>query len=137
MPVYWIDDARFERIVARALRSLPEPFRSRLDNVAVTVEEEPTPEDLAWAGAEPDTTLFGLYVGVPLTQRTSGYGMVLPDRIVIYRGPLLDACQTEQELVREIRQTVAHEIAHHFGLSDADLRAIPRRPRRRIRRADG
>lgn len=125
------ETAYFNRLVARALRLLPARFRSRLSNVAVVVEEEPTPAELAMAGVGPDGTLFGLYIGVPLTERTTAYGMVLPDRIVIYRRPLLDACQTERELVREVRQTVLHEIAHHFGLSDADLQRDRPRPRRR------
>ncbi len=125
-----IDPRRFERLVARALRSLPPYFREHLYNVAVVVESEPDPEDLARMGMPPGQTLFGLYLGVPLTERTSSYGMVLPDRIAIYQRPLEEVCRSEQELVREVRQTVAHEIAHHFGLSDADLIRLRQRRRR-------
>ena len=125
-----MDSDRFHRLVARALRSLPSEFRRRLANVAIVVEEEPNPEDIARLGLPPGETVFGLYLGIPLTERSSGYGMVLPDRIAIYRRPLEEACRTERDLIREIRRTLAHELAHHFGLTDEDLR-IPSRRRRR------
>lgn len=126
-----VDQRRFERLVARALRSLPSYFRWRLRNIAVVVEEEPSPVELARLDLPPGETLFGLYLGIPQTERSSSYGMVLPDRIAIYRRPLTAACRTEQELVWEIRQTVVHEIAHHFGLSDEDLERLARGRRRR------
>jgi predicted Zn-dependent protease with MMP-like domain len=112
---------KFEEIVARALDGLPEDIAAYLDNVAVVVEDEPSPSDLAELGLNPDEeTLFGLYQGIALTEREQ-YGSVLPDRIVIYRLPLLEACQHRAELVAEIQETVVHEVGHHFGLADEDL----------------
>ena len=112
---------RFGILVGRALRRLPARFRDHLANVAVIIEEEPSPEDLAESGLAPGETLFGLYTGIPLTQRTTDYAMVLPDRITIFRRPLLEWCQSEEELVDEVRVTVLHEIGHYFGLSDEEL----------------
>jgi predicted Zn-dependent protease with MMP-like domain len=112
----------FERIVAQALDSLPEKFASLLDNVVVVVEDEPTEEELLDAGLDPETeTLFGLYQGVNLLDRGASYGNVLPDRVVIYRLPLLEECEDRAELVREIRDTVVHEIGHYFGVAEEDL----------------
>jgi predicted Zn-dependent protease with MMP-like domain len=111
----------FERAVADALDELPEDVARHLDNVAVVVEDEPTDEEIAEAGLDPERdTLLGLYVGVALTDRES-YGGVLPDRIAIYRLPLLAACADRAELIREIRDTVVHEIGHHFGLDEDEL----------------
>jgi predicted Zn-dependent protease with MMP-like domain len=112
----------FERLVAQALDELPEEFAERLDNVAVVVEEEPDPEDLREMGLESEEgdDLFGLYQGTPLIERDSYYSSV-PDRIVIYMGPLLRHCRTPREVVREVKLTVIHEIGHHFGLSDEEM----------------
>ncbi|MDO8689081.1 MAG: metallopeptidase family protein [Dehalococcoidia bacterium] len=112
---------RFEVLVGRALRRLPGPIRDRLSNVALVVEEEPTPAQLAEAGVGPGSTLLGLYTGIPLTERTTNYGMVLPDRIIIFRRPILEMCRTEEELMDQVRRTVLHEIGHHFGLNEAEL----------------
>ena len=117
---------RFERLVSRALRQLPSEIRDRLDNVAVVVEDEPSIHQLASAGVRAGDTLLGLYQGVPLTHRTSSYGMVLPDKVTIFRKPIESICSSDQEIVRQVRQTVIHEIAHHFGLSESDLRRLRR-----------
>ena len=114
--------AEFEKIVAQALDRLPEKFASLLENVVVVVEDEPTEEELLDVGLDPETeTLFGLYQGVNLIDRGASYGNVLPDRVVIYRLPLLDECEDRAELVREIRDTVVHEIGHYFGVAEEDL----------------
>jgi len=114
--------AEFERLVGEALDRLPERFAKLLDNVVVVVEDEPTEEDLLEAGLDPENdTLFGLYQGVNLIERGASYGNVLPDRIVIYRLPLLEACRDRAELVREIRDTVIHEVGHFFGVAEEDL----------------
>jgi len=113
---------KFEKLVAQALDELPEMFQRYLENVAVVVEDWPTVEDLEAAGLDPDhDTLFGLYLGIPLTERTSGYGMVLPDQIVIFQGPIEEACETEAEIRREVQATVIHEIAHFFGIDEGRL----------------
>lgn len=109
--------------MAEAIDSLPERFRRRLANVDVVVEDEPTAEENEVAGLEPEEPLFGLYQGTPLTQRTSLYGMVLPDKISIYRGPITRACRSKREMRAEVRQTIVHEFAHHFGIGDEELDA--------------
>lgn len=115
--------ASFERLVASALEELPDEFAARMENVVVTVEEEPGPEELEALGMDPTTgadELFGLYRGVPLTEREAAYSG-LPDSVVIYRGPILRSCETSKQVVREIRNTVIHELGHHFGLSDEEM----------------
>ncbi len=102
---------RFERLVRRALAALPEEFRSRLENVAVVIEDEP-PEDM------PDT--LGLYEGIPLTER-SLEDVTLPDVITIFKGPIERVCHTEEDIEEEVRLTVLHEVGHFFGLEEAQL----------------
>lgn len=117
---------RFERLVARALRRLPPDIQALMDNVAVVVEDEPTPAQLASAGLPAGETLLGLYQGIPLTERTASYGMALPDKITIFQGPIEGICDSDQQIVHEIRRTVIHELAHHFGLGEDDLRRLRR-----------
>lgn len=114
---YRPDRRRFERLVAAALDQLPAEFRRRLENVAVVVEDWP-PEQ---AGEE-EAALLGLYQGTPYPQRGDGYHLVPPDRITIYRGPILALCRTREEVIREIRATLVHEIGHYFGLGEHELR---------------
>mgnify|MGYP001590646911 FL=1 len=113
--------AEFEKLVTQAVESLPPRFLERLENVEVMVESAPTREDLEDAGIEPGRTLFGLYQGVPQTQRGTWYGSVLPDRIVIYQRPIETVAQNRQEIRKEIRITLMHEIGHHFGLGEDEL----------------
>jgi predicted Zn-dependent protease with MMP-like domain len=101
---------RFEEMVVAALDSLPDDLGRLMRNVAVTVEHDAGPRGL-----------LGLYEGVPLTSRTSGYAGVLPDRITIYRLAICAICGTEDEVVEQVRRTVIHEVAHHFGIDDARL----------------
>ena len=109
----------FEELVAEALDEIPEPFASHLDNVHVVVEDEPSAEHLGDVG-DPHT-LFGLYEGVPQTERGPGYSLVMPDKITIFRGPICRACADEDEVYEEVAVTVVHEIAHHFGIDDERL----------------
>jgi predicted Zn-dependent protease with MMP-like domain len=112
----------FERVVAKALDGLPSEVAAFLENVALVIEDEPTEEDLVEAGLDPENdTLFGIYQGLALPDRGGSYGNVLPDRIVIYRRPLLEECDDRNELIREIQDTVVHEIGHYFGLGEEDL----------------
>jgi predicted Zn-dependent protease with MMP-like domain len=114
----------FESYVEKALRELPEEFRAALDNVAVLVEEEPSRADLEELGIDPDDPdddeLLGLYHGTNRLERGAGYS-ALPDRVVLYRGPLLRACASRRELVREIRDTLQHELGHYFGMEEDEL----------------
>ena len=114
----------FERLVAKALESLPDQIQKMLDNVEIVVEDEPGPEHLDAASLARGETLFGLYQGIPLTERGSGYSMVLPDKITIFRGPLERACRSRQELMREVRITVVHELGHHLGLDEERLEEL-------------
>ena len=105
-----VEPAQFEDMVAAALDSLPEDLGRLMRNVAVTVEHGPGPRGL-----------LGLYQGIPLTSRTTQYAGVLPDRITIYRRAICAICSTEDEVVEQVRRTVIHEVAHHFGIDDARL----------------
>jgi predicted Zn-dependent protease with MMP-like domain len=116
----WLDEDEFGRLVERALDDLPEEFAAALENVAVVVHDEPDPEVLADYGFDPEEELLGLYEGVPLPLRDSFYE-ALPDRISIYRGPLLRMCETREELTAEVRDTVVHELGHYFGLEDGEM----------------
>jgi predicted Zn-dependent protease with MMP-like domain len=109
-PVIDVDPARFEDLVASALDGLPSELGQAMSNVAVTVEHNPGPPGL-----------LGLYQGIPLTSRTSGYAGVLPDRITIYRLAICATCRTEQDVASQVRRTVIHEVAHHFGIDDDRL----------------
>jgi len=111
---------RFERLVARALDELPPDVAAMLDNVEVVVEDEPQPHHLA-AGEAVDEELFGLYEGVPRAERDSSYGLVLPDKVTIFRGPLERAFRSPAAIVREVRITVTHELGHHLGFDEARL----------------
>ena len=108
----------FVRLVRRAYRRLPTRVREALVNVDITVEEWPGPseEELLEAGG----TLFGLYYGVPLTEREGG-APPLPDRITLYRQPILESCETRREVVREIRITLWHEVGHYLGMDEEAL----------------
>ncbi|HVT57565.1 MAG TPA: metallopeptidase family protein [Thermoanaerobaculia bacterium] len=110
----------FEALVEKALDDLPEEFAELLANVAVVIEEEPDPDVLDDLGMEPDEELFGLYQGVPQPERGSFYS-ALPDRVVLYRGPILRYCDNRRQVIREVRDTVVHELGHHFGLDEDDM----------------
>ena len=105
----------FEKVVEKAIDDIPPEIFERIDNLMVVVEDEPTEEELRELGMGPEELLFGLYQGVALPERGIDYANVLPDRVVIYRLPLLEACINRRELHREIRATVIHEIGHYFG----------------------
>jgi predicted Zn-dependent protease with MMP-like domain len=115
---------RFARLVRQALDDLPAPFCDWLSNVDVIVERRLRPHHRRSAGLRPGETLFGLYEGLPQPERMSDYGMVLPDKITIFQEPLERAFRDEGRLVAEVRRTVLHELAHHFGLSDEELQRI-------------
>lgn len=118
-----MDRERFEELVTQAIDSLPEEFLEVLDNIDIVVEDEPTPEQL---GRLHHGQLLGLYEGVPLTERGAGYGLVLPDKISIFQRPIESTCHSDAEIANEIRSTVKHEIAHHFGISDEWLEEMGR-----------
>lgn len=119
------DAAAFERLVTAALDDIPGEFSRHLTNVAICVEEEPAAGLLRHMGLDPRRqSLFGLYQGVPLPSRSHDHGNALPDRITLFRGPLLRACRTVDDLERQVRTTVVHEIAHFFGIDERRIRRL-------------
>jgi predicted Zn-dependent protease with MMP-like domain len=118
-----MDQAAFEELVSEALDSLPDEVLGWLDNVAIVVAGWPTPEQLAQAGLKQGGLLLGLYVGVPKTHRGFTYGETMPDKIVIFQGPIERVCRTPAQIRRQVRTTVLHEIGHHLGLDEGELRA--------------
>jgi predicted Zn-dependent protease with MMP-like domain len=119
-----LDRERFEWLVAKAVDSLPDEFRDRLENIDVVVADQPTPRQLAKLGQKRGETLLGLYEGVPLTRRSGHYGLVAPDKVTIFQKPIEAICRNDTEIVNRIRRVVLHEIAHHFGISDERLRQL-------------
>ncbi len=108
-----VEPERFELMVGAALDDLPPKLGKAMRNVAVTVDQDST-----------DLRLLGLYVGVPLTERTSHYSTVLPDQITIFRHAICAICSTEDEVVDQVRRTVIHEVGHHFGIDDGRLHEL-------------
>lgn len=111
---------RFDQLVRRAMRQLPRRFAERLANVAVVVADEATPAQKRSVGLGPEDELLGLYQGVPQTER-GHYGMVLPDKITLFQRPIEETCRSEAEVLAQVRHTLIHELAHHFGIDDARL----------------
>jgi predicted Zn-dependent protease with MMP-like domain len=115
---------RFTELVEEALREIPRRFRREMKNVAVIVEEEPSPAILEEMEIEPGDTLFGLYQGTPLPERGWSYGNTLPDRISIFQGPIEDACRDDEEIRDCVAETVIHEFGHYFGMSEEEIEEI-------------
>ena len=116
-----MSEADFEAAVTDALNRIPAEVARAMDNVAVFIDDDYTPQP----GDDPDTVLLGLYEGVPLTERDSWWDAgSLPDRITIFREPILEICASRDEVIHEVAVTVVHEIAHHFGISDDRLHEL-------------
>ncbi len=114
----------FEQIVAQAIDALPDAFRDRLENLEVVVEDWPDPATMRMAKIKHPSELLGFYHGVPLTGRSQGYNLVLPDKISLYRQPILMQCRTPEQARALIQRVLRHEIAHYFGIGDDRLREI-------------
>jgi len=110
----------FEQLVVDVLDSLPESLLNMIDNVDVVIEPRPTREQLDSVGIS-SGSLFGLYEGIPLTMRDSGYSIVAPDKITIFQRVIEQACSNEEEIADQVRTTVIHEVAHHFGIDEDKL----------------
>ena len=119
-----MERAAFEHLVADALRTIPRRFRDAMRNIAIVVEDEPSPDLLAEMEIAPPDTLLGLYQGVPLTERGWGSGNQLPDRILIFQGPHQRAAEDEDDLIVAIAETLIHEIGHYFGLSEEEIEDV-------------
>jgi predicted Zn-dependent protease with MMP-like domain len=121
----------FEALVAKTIENLPLEFRERLENVDIVVEQWPNRGQLRQARAKNPGQLLGLYQGVPQIRRGRGYGLVLPDKISIFQGPVEAQCRFGEEVETKIVEVVRHEIAHHFGLDDRTLQEIEKEKYRR------
>ena len=119
--------AAFERLVREAVALIPKRFRKEITNLALVVESEPSDALLDEMEIEPPDTLYGLYQGTPLTERTWSYGNTLPDRIVIFQRPIEEDCDDEDEIRAVIGETLIHEVGHYFGLSEEEIEEIEER----------
>jgi predicted Zn-dependent protease with MMP-like domain len=119
--------AAFERLVTEAVTLIPKRFRREIKNLALVVEEEPSPALLEEMEIEPPDSLYGLYQGTPLTERRWDYGNTLPDRITLYQKPIEEDCEDEDEIRAVIGETLIHEVGHYFGLSEEEIEEIEER----------
>ncbi len=119
-----MDRGAFERLVAGALASIPRRFREAMRNIAIVVEDEPSPDLLEEMEIEPPDTLLGLYQGTPLTERRWDSGNQLPDRILIFQGPHERSSEDDDDLAVAIAETLIHEIGHYFGMSEEEIEDI-------------
>ena len=130
-----MDSAEFDRLVADAYARIPGRFRRRLKNLAVVVEPEPTFAQLARSGVVRQGTLLGLYEGRPLTERSVFEPFSMPDRITIFQGPHERLARSREHLKQLIEDTIWHEVAHYFGMNEAQVRTAERARRAKLRRA--
>jgi predicted Zn-dependent protease with MMP-like domain len=119
--------AAFERLVTEAIALIPKRFRREIRNLALVVEDEPSPDLLEEMDIEPPDSLYGLYQGTPLTERRWDYGNTLPDRITLYQKPIEEDCEDEDEVRAVIGETLIHEVGHYFGLSEEEIEEIEER----------
>ncbi len=117
----------FEKLVAEAVFLIPERFRREMKNLALVVEDEPSAALLAEMEIEPPDSLYGLYQGTPITERTWDFGNQLPDRITIYQRPIEEDCEDEDDMRAVIGETLIHEVGHYFGLSEEEIEEIEER----------
>ncbi|MDD5627346.1 MAG: metallopeptidase family protein [Patescibacteria group bacterium] len=120
----------FEKIVKEGIKAIPERFLRKLDNVAIVIEAEPTSAQKKKLNIHPNWTLFGLYEGVPQARRGINYSAVLPDKITIFQKPIEMAARNEKDIKEMVKNTVWHEIAHHFGMSELEVRQAEARRRK-------
>lgn len=122
-----ISDQQFENLIARAMDELPEKYIKNLSNVVVTYADDPTDEQRIKMKLREDQTLFGLYEGIPLTARGAGYNLVLPDKITIFKLPIVRSSYDDISLFRQVKHTLWHEIAHFYGLDHDKIDEIEAR----------
>lgn len=115
---------QFQELVNEAVASLPKRFRDAMVNIAIVVEDEPTLDQLSQVEVEPPDTIYGLYEGIPLPERQWAHGNVLPDKISIFRLPILEDSADEDDIVVGIGETLIHEVGHYFGLSEEEIMDI-------------
>ena len=120
-------DETFEMLITRAMDELPREYIERLDNVAITYADNPTPEQLTKQGVKEGQLLLGLYEGIPLTQRGSSYSLVLPDKITLFKTPILSLSSFDSDIYERVKRTLWHEIAHHYGLDHRRIHELERK----------
>jgi len=125
-----MDDKAFEKIVKEAVEAIPEKFLGKLSNIDICIEETPSPYQLGRLKSRKNFKLFGLYEGVPQTERRH-YGEILPDKITVFKNPILERANSIKEVKEIVRDTVWHEIAHHFGMSEERVRKAEKRKKKK------
>ena len=119
-----LNQIEFEKIVEEGIKAIPEKFLRKLDNVVIVIEAEPTPAQKKKLNIHPGWTLFGLYEGVPQLERGTNYTAVLPDKITIFQKPIEDEAVDEKDIKEIVKNTVWHEIAHHFGMDESRVSQV-------------
>lgn len=122
-----LSDKEFEQLINRAMDELPQEYIRNLNNVAVTYDDEPTPEQLMKQGVREGHLLLGLYEGIPQTGRGAGYAIVLPDKITLFKNPILAVSHSPDALFEQVKRTLWHEIAHHYGLGHDTIHRLENR----------
>lgn len=125
-----LSDEEFELLMVDGIRAIPEKFKRLLSNVVVVWSEAPTTEQLKKIHLRPQQALFGLYEGIPQTARGANYSGVLPDKVTIFKKAILDSCSSLDQARTQVAETIWHELAHHFGLSENRVRAAQTKRRR-------
>ena len=124
-----MDDKTFGQLVTKGIEAIPEPFRSKIENVAFLIEDEPSSEERKESHLTPNQTLLGLYRGIPQTRRGIHYHAALPDRITIFKKPILGLSNDPKTIKQIVANTVWHEVGHHFGLNEQEIRKRERERR--------
>jgi predicted Zn-dependent protease with MMP-like domain len=119
-----ITDQEFDELVTRAMDELPQEYIARLENVAIVYADEPTDEQVQRMKLDNNSLLLGLYEGIPQTARGTGYNLVLPDKITLFKNQILASVNTKQALFEQVKRTLWHEIAHHYGLGHDRIDAL-------------
>lgn len=122
--MFEVSDEQFDEIISKSLDELPDRYITNMKNVAIVMADEPTAEQREKLRLRCHETLFGLYEGIPLTQRGAGYNLVLPDKITIFKNPLQHASDTPESFKTNVKHTLWHEIAHHYGLDHSKIHEI-------------
>jgi len=121
-----MDRDKFEKLVWEGIEAIPKKFLKKLDNVDITIQDKPTEEQIKKLKLGPGDKLFGLYEGIPQTRR-GYYSWVLPDKITIFREPIEEVCSNDERIKEKVKKTVWHEIAHHFGMNEKEVRKAEKR----------
>jgi len=125
-----MEKSKFEKLVQDGIKEIPENFRRKISNVAIVIEDEPSREQLKKLRVSGKMNILGLYEGVPQTKRAN-YGMVLPDKITVFKDPIENIASSDNEIREVVKNTVWHEIAHHFGLGEKKVRELDARRKRK------